>query len=216
MTIMAVGTYRVKGTVNEQNRSSVYEGMEMLVWSRVEDRYWKGTITEIKEDNGEGNQQDNYGYGYGDSSSDNGSTNYPFYVELENSDDLMLGQHVYLEEDRGQGKRKSGIWLPDYYFTMDEDGSTWVWAASTTNVLEKRMVSLGDYDEDLELFQVLSGLDTDDYITTPYDESLKEGLPVIYYDSSDEDLSSDMFGDGSIDWGDDEYYDLYGDEGSFY
>lgn len=30
------------------------------------------------------------------------STSYPFYVELDSSDGLMLGQHVYIERDTGQ------------------------------------------------------------------------------------------------------------------
>ena len=235
MTIMAVGKYRVKGTVNEQNRNSIAVGMDMLVWSRVEDRYWSGTITEIKEDSGKSNQDND---GYGDSSGDSGSTNYPFYVELEDSDDLMLGQHVYLEVDQGQGLRKSGIWLPDYYFTTEEDGSSWVWAASDKNLLEKRSVELGRYDDKMATYEILSGLNEDDYITTPFDE-LSAGSPVIYIDYSDEDLSAgamfdggstdleDLYDlddddgsfewfDGSLDWGDDGSYDMeFFEEGSF-
>ena len=214
MTIMAVGTYRVKGTVNEQNRNAIVEGMHMLAWSRVEDKYWTGIVTEIKEDSGESNQSDNY---YGDSSSDSGSTNYPFYVELEDSEDLMLGQHVYLEVDEGQGKRKNGIWLPDYYFTIEADDTAWVWAASSSNTLEKREVVLGEYDENMAAFEVKSGLGEDDYITTPFDE-LSEGMPVIYIDYTDEEMEAGgIYDSGSFDWEDYDVYDdgSWWDDGSF-
>ena len=68
--------------------------------------------------------------------------NYPYYVELDSSDGLMLGQHVYMEPDLGQEDQKEGIWLDDYYFEIEEDGSASVWAASASNVLEKRAVTL--------------------------------------------------------------------------
>ena len=112
----------------------------------------------------------------GDNSS--GSTDYPFYVELENSDDLMLGQHVYLEQDVGQENAKEGLWLDDYYI-VTEDGNTFVWAASDDNKVEKRTVKLGDADEELGQHQILSGLTVDDYICVPQ-ENLEEGLPVAY------------------------------------
>ena len=34
------------------------------------------------------------------------STSYPFYVELDSSENLMLGQHVYIERDIGQDEKK--------------------------------------------------------------------------------------------------------------
>ena len=36
-----------------------------------------------------------------------------FYVNLDSSEGLMLGQHVYIEPDEGQDEKKSGIWLND-------------------------------------------------------------------------------------------------------
>ena len=184
--VLEVGDYRVKGTVNEQNINQIAEGMEMIVHSRVDDTVsWHGTISEINRDKGETNSDSSYYFG-GSSDSSTSSTNYPFYVELDSSEGMMLGQHVYLEPNVGQEDKKDGIWLDDYYFVTEEDGTSYVWAASDQNTLEKRLVTLGEYDEDMATYQVLEGLDEEDYITVPSDE-LTEGLPVIYNDISSAD-----------------------------
>ena len=208
--VLEVGDYRIKGTVNEQNINQITEGMEMIVHSRVDETVsWHGTITEINRDKGETNS-DSYSYGFGVSTdSSTSSTNYPFYVELDSSDGMMLGQHVYLEPDVGQEEEKEGIWLDDYYFVTEEDGTSYVWAASAKNTLEKRTVTLGDYDEDMATYQVLDGLGEDDYITVPSEE-LTEGLPVIYNDVSSDGISDDLDGmDGLV------YMDGITDDGSY-
>lgn len=114
---------------------------------------------------------------------------------------MILGQHVYMEPDQGQEDKKEGIWLDDYYFVIEEDGTAYTWAASSANVLEKRKVTLGEYDEDLAAYEVVDGLTEEDYITVPGDE-LAEGLPVIYNDDS---YGNDM--DGSMPMGDDMFMD---------
>ena len=91
ITVMKVGTFRVKGTVNEQNIGDLYIDAPVLVHSRVNDNVWRGKITKIDTENALSN--DNAGYGVGNSESK--SSKYPFYVELENSDGLIMGQHVY-------------------------------------------------------------------------------------------------------------------------
>lgn len=182
ITLLKVGTYRIKGTCNEQNIGSIREGEPMLVYSRVDPTaIWEGSISKIKTDSASSNSDDDSGSG----SSDTNSSNYTFYVELESSDGLMLGQHVYLEQDVGQAGKKDGIWLGNYYFVKDDDGSTYVWAASDNNTLEKRKVELGDTDEDEQKTQVVSGLHADDYICAPAD-NLKEGLPVAYNGLADD------------------------------
>ena len=184
----------------------------MIIHSRVDESLtWHGIITEINRDKGETNSESSYYYS---SSSDNGtsSTNYPYYVELDSSEGLMLGQHVYMEPDLGQEDQKEGIWLDDYYFVIQEDGSAYTWAASSSNVLEKRAVTLGEYDEELAAYQVLEGLTEDDYITVPFDE-LTEGLPVIYNDYSVDDgmdYGGEIYDDGV------EYYDADAEDGEIY
>ncbi len=176
ITVLEVGSYRVKGTINE--------GMDMVVHSRVDDtQIWRGTITEINRDGGESSGDSSYMM-MGSSDSTTSSTNYPYYVELESSEGMILGQHVYLEPDMGQADKKEGIWLDEFYFVAEEDGSFYVWAASEANTLEKRSVTLGEYDEELGTYQVTEGLSEEDYIAVPTEE-FAEGLPVIYNDFSD-------------------------------
>lgn len=211
ITILAAGDFRIKGTINEQNLNSglIYEGMDMLVYSRVnDDQVWSGTITEIKTDNKE--EENNNYYYYGDSA---GSSNYSFYVELENSDGLILGQHVYMEENVGQNEEKDGLWLEEYYITQDED-QAWVWAADSRDTLEKRKVTLGDFDEEQLKYEIVEGLAADDYIAYP-SEGMTEGTPVIYNDFSsiggteelgEEWSDEDWSDDGEVyaeDWSDD-------------
>ena len=196
ITIMEVGRYRVKGTVNEQNRMQISPGDDVLVYSRTEEgRFWRGSITEIQLENGtSGNSSEYmmYGGGGGDMTS---STSYPFYVQLENSDDLILGQHVYIELDKNQEEQKDGIWLPDYYFETDEEGAVWVWAAKNKSVLERRRVELGEYDEGMATYEVISGLTADDYIVQP-SADLRSGLPVILIDTAEDMNYFDDYGYG--------------------
>lgn len=99
MTILATGAYQIKATVDELNVSSLYEGMAVRVHSRADSsKIWDGTVTKIDTENTaeSGNGGDFYYGGYygGD---DNRATKYYFYVSLSTSDDLLLGQHVYVE-----------------------------------------------------------------------------------------------------------------------
>lgn len=180
MTILALGDYRIKGTVNEQNINSIWEGMEMLIHSRLDEGVlWHGTITEINRDSGSSNSgNSDYTASYDNGTS---STNYPFYVDLESSEGLLLGQHVYLEQNVGQENAREGIWLDDYYFNDDGSGGFWVWAVSSANVLEKREVTLGKFDEETGMYEVLSGLDAEDYICQD-GSGTKAGVPVIFND----------------------------------
>ncbi len=206
ITIVTVGDYRVKGMVNEQNMQMISEGMEIIVHSRVDSSLtWRGTLTEIDLEASESNSGESSYVVMGSSSSDssmNTSSNYPFYVELENSDGLILGQHVYMEPDMGQEDQKEGIWLDDYYIAYEEDGSSYVWAASSSNVLEKRPVTLGEYDESLFKYQILEGLGEDDYIAMPSD-ILTEGLPVIYNEFSSNDFSEPFYDESMMGGGED-------------
>ncbi len=212
ITILKVGTYRVKAQANEQNISQIYNGEQVLVFSRVDSKqFWRGSISEIKTDQGNSEENSNDSYYYGDNSS--GSTNYPFYVELEDSEGLMLGQHVYLEENLGQENAKEGLWLDDYYIVTQEDGSSYVWAASDKNRLEKRTVTLGEADEELSRHQILSGLSEEDYICVPRD-GLEEGLPVNYNDASGEGETESMYNwsMGFDETEDYNYDELYGED----
>ena len=179
MTLLSTGSYRIKGTINEQNRTALNEGDAVVIHSRVdENQTWTGTVSSIDLEHPENGNSDNGYYMSSSSSSDTTSSNsYPFYVELDSDDDLMLGQHVYLEKDEGQLENREGLWLTSYYIVQEEGQDPYVWAAGKHDRIEKRKVTLGEYDEKLDQYQITDGLTEDDYIAYPED-SIVEGEKV--------------------------------------
>lgn len=196
ISIVQTGGYRVKGYVNENNASVLSEGISVIIRSRVSGQTWQGTISSIDWNNPAQSSNNNYDSG----SSDTGnSSKYPFYVELSSSDGLLMGQHVYIEPDLGQGAQDANaIHLPAY-FINDVDSSPWVWAQSSSGKLEKRSVTLGEHDAKLDTYVVTDGLTAADYIAFP-DETLKAGMTCVTYDEStfDPDNSSSGVTDGSM------------------
>lgn len=178
ITILSTGAYRVKGKVNEQNRDSIVPGEAVIIRSRVDSsKTWKGTMGSVDVNNGTSDDSSNDMYmGMASTSSDDQttSTSYPFYVELDSSENLMLGQHVYIERDIGQDEKKDGLWLSDYYILDTDTNEPYVWAASDKNRLEKRYVTLGEHDDDLGEYKIVEGLTKKDAIAFPT-ASLEEG-----------------------------------------
>ena len=112
---------------------------------------------------------------YSRSDSSARATKYPFYVTLETSDGLMLGQHVYIEP--GTGVNTEGLHLMPAYI-VDADGKEpYVWVANKKDRLEKRTVKLGAYDEEQDTWEITEGLKETDYIVWP-DGECKEGASV--------------------------------------
>ena len=218
ITIMAKGDYRIKATASELTVRSMSEGQSMIVRSRVDDSTWTGTVTKIDlEHPDNGNNNDYY------MSSGTSATKYPFYISLDSTDGLMLGQHVYVEADYGQGSVKEGLWLDEFYIMQEDDGA-YVWAENAKGYIEKRKVELGEYDENMMRYEILSGLTEDDYIAYP-EERVKEGMKVThnYEDIEIDDTADDgSYDDGSMDDGsyddgsmDDGFYDDGSSDGSF-
>lgn len=176
--ILSTGAYRVKGKINELNISEVVVGEPVLIRSRVDETVtWSGTMGSIDRDNAEKNEEDSY-FGMSSTDSMTSSSSYPFYVELESSEGLMLGQHVYIEPDSGQSTQKTGLWLSEIYIVDADQAEPYVWAASEKNRLEKRMLTLGSYDEELGEYEILDGLSAKDYISCPM-EDLEEGMRTV-------------------------------------
>ena len=96
IVITETGNMRVKGYVNEANMSDINIGETVTVKSRVDDSTWSGTIVKIDTDKPENNSQGYNYFGYYDYDDVGTSSKYPFYVELEDSGDLIIGQHVYI------------------------------------------------------------------------------------------------------------------------
>lgn len=125
MTVIAVGDYRVKGTVSETNIQMLSEDQPVILRSRIdENQTWNGTITKIDTQNEV--QDNNNGYiAYDSDSSTEKATKYPFYVTLESTEGLMMGQHLFIEMDLGQSEPKEGIWIPESYIVWEnETGET--------------------------------------------------------------------------------------------
>ena len=149
ITIMQTGDYKIKGIVNEQNVMMFSEGQKVIIRSRLdENKTWNGTITKVDTSNPESNDNNSGMMMYGNSDTMTTSSKYPFYINLEQKDGLMMGQHVYIEFDYGQIAKQDGIWIPSY-FIVEDAGNNYIWVAGKGDKLEKRKVTIGSKDENL-------------------------------------------------------------------
>lgn len=171
ITIQQAGSFRVQGTLGELQRGSFTVGTRVKILSRTNDDSWTGTITTIDYENPTQNNSNNYYISDSSSSSMNSSSRYPFYVELDSTDGLILGQHVYLALDSGE--ELAGLRLSSAFVAFNDDGSTYVWAEKNGK-LEKRTVTLGEYDAMTDTYAVTDGLSKADYVAYP-DENCVEG-----------------------------------------
>ena len=176
ITILASKEMRVKGQINEQNVWAINVDEPVTVRSRVnKDQTWKGTITKIDTESKQENT-DNYSYGSG---SEDNSTKYPFYVSLENSDGLMMGQHLYIELGQTAAPEidfSNGTYIYDYYIAYDEDGNPFVWADKNGRLV-KKPIELGEYFEEQMVYSV-KGIDNDTKIAYPM-EDFSEGMSTV-------------------------------------
>ncbi len=177
ISIVAGTDYCVKGTVDEQTVRMLYEGMPVLVRSRVDDATYPGTIYKINTDSTESSQQMYYGMDGGDSAS-----KYAFYVELASVDGLMIGQHVFI--DLNANESGSDVPMLPASFVMQENGRYYVWAANGKNRIEKREVRLGAYDEATESYPIEGGLSLKDRIAFP-DDTIEAGMIAAQADYLD-------------------------------
>lgn len=181
MTIQQAGSYRIQSTLGELQRGGIMEGARMRILSRTDARTWMGTVTKIDYDNpSQGNDSDRY---YGMSSdSMTASSKYPFYVALDDAEGLILGQHVYLCIDAGEGDA-AAVRLSSSFIGYTEDGTSFVWAESG-NRLTKRAVTLGEYDPMTDSYTILEGLSLEDYIAFPDEALCHEGAATTRQEPS--------------------------------
>lgn len=205
LTIMQTGDLRVKGTVNEQNIGILTEGSPVIVHSRVDEKAtWTGSITKIDKDK-TASDQTNAMYGFGESS--NSSTNYNFYVRLDSSEGLMMGQHVYLEQKEegldseeaasSASEKEEGILLYSFLVDQSDPEHPFVWKANKKNRLKKQEVTLAGADETAETVLVTDGLAMEDEICMP-DESLKEGMKTKPMSEMTQDMAGDAMQGGDM------------------
>lgn len=187
ITIQQAGAYRVKGTIGELQKGAISEGDRIKLTSRLDSsKTWLGTVTLVDYENPVKNENNNY-----ISSSDSGesASKYPFYVELDSIDGLIMGQHLYMER-YVEGEDASGVIVSSAYICYEDDGSAYVWAENSRSKLEKRAITLGDYNENTDNYQVTDGLSETDYIAFPDEQYCHVGAPtshtpVIYEDEQE-------------------------------
>lgn len=177
ITLIEAGAYRVKGKVNELNRNDFFVGQSVVVRSRSDaNATWTGVIAEIDSSPEENNNSGGMIY-YGYSDEMTTSSSYPFYVDLDEMDGLLLGQHVYIEPEGGQSEEQTGLTLDASYVFGSEEEGFFVWAANDADEIEKRRVTVGALDEFTYQYEILDGLTAEDRIAFP-DDTVQEGAPV--------------------------------------
>ena len=177
ITIQQAGSFRIKATLGELQRGGIMEGSRMKILSRTDDTVcWYGTVTRVDyESPSQGDDTTNMYYG-GTVDAMSSSSKYPFYVELDSTEGLLLGQHVYLEVDTGE-EAESALSIGNAFVCYEEDGSAYVWAEKNGR-LEKRGVIIGEYNYMLDTVEILEGLTGKDYIAFPNEELCVEGAPT--------------------------------------
>ncbi len=182
--------YIVKGTVSEMSVRMLQKDMPVIIRSRIDDSTWSGVISNI--DNKPKSENEDMDMYY-DMMGGESASKYSFTVEPENLDGLLLGQHILIEPDMGQGEMESkeGIWLySDFIF--EEDGKSYVWAENSKERMEKREVKIGKTDDLMGDCEIISGLDDDDYIAYPMGD-IREGMSATTnYDEADVTGEEDM------------------------
>ena len=173
ITIQEVGSYRVKGILGELQRGGIQEGDRVCLVSRMDgSKVWSGTVALVDYENpSQGSNMDRY---YGMSADEmTTASKYPFYVDLDSTEGLMLGQHLYIRLETEEGQ-SAGIPISSAFVCYEEDGSAFVWAEHKGK-LEKRPVTLGEYNAMTDAQEILSGISLEDYLAFP-DETCQEGI----------------------------------------
>ena len=198
ITIQQAGSFRIQGTIGELQRGGLMAGTRMKIVSRTdESQIWYGTVTLVDYENpSQGNNDMAMYYTGMETDSMTSSSKYPFYVELENPEGLLLGQHVYLCVDTGETE-PTGVQIASSFLCYTESGDAYVWAEKSGK-LEKRTVTLGDYHDMTDTYTVLDGLTEADYIAFPDAELCHEGAPTTHEEPQNDGQDSNEPADAGI------------------
>lgn len=179
ITIQKSGAYRVKGILGELQRGGITEGSKIKILSRTDAaRTWTGTVSLVDyenpvKDNGQGYGVVVMGSAGGDEMA--AASRYPFYVKLDSTEGLLMGEHVYMELDSGDAQGFA-VSVDGSFLVMDDNGNAYVWAENNHSKLEKRKVTLGEYNEMMNTYEITDGLTAEDYIAFPDSNVCKEGV----------------------------------------
>ena len=195
ITIQQTGSYRIKGIIGELQRGAIMEGTRMDILSRVDGSRWAGTVTLVDYENP--SQEDPNAMYYGMSSDAmTASSKYPFYVELDDTTGLILGQHVYLQLPN-QNEVEAGLAIGSAFITYDENGESYVWA-DKNGKLEKRIVTLGEYNMMNDTYEILSGLTEEDFIAFPDPELCVDGAPTTQVEPQQDNAAEGVVQEGVV------------------
>jgi len=183
IVIQQTGAYRVKGILNEMNMGmGIMEGTAVEIVSRLNPgQTWTGVVDMVDYENVEQNAYDEMYYGNVNGMTS--SSSYPFYITLDSTEGLLLGQHVYIQL-AVQVTDPTVPYIPESYLMDlnydDLSGSVTatVWMVNAEGTLAKQTVTLGEYDMLTGSYQVLSGLDFVDYVADPSNPACQEGAPI--------------------------------------
>ena len=178
ITIQQSGSYRIKGMLGELQRGGIVEGSRIRILSRTDETVsWTGTVALVDYENP--SQGDSNSIYYGPSADEmTAASRYPFYVNLDSTEGLILGQHVYMELEVEAGSF-TGPAINMAFLCYEEDGTAYVWAENRDR-LEKRRVTLGETDPMTGAVQILDGLTEEDYIAFPDPELCTPGAPTTH------------------------------------
>ena len=126
ITIQQDGAFQVKGTLNELSlNAGIMEGVGVTILSRTDPTaFWTGTVTLVDYNTTEDENSDNMFGGYVDPMAS--STSYPFYITLDSTDGLLLGQHVYIQISAA-GIGDELLRIPEgYILDIATDEETWM------------------------------------------------------------------------------------------
>ena len=166
--------YRIKGTIDDSTINMVSVGTNFVIHSRMTEDTWTGFVSDVNYKNSKNSNEDD----------ESAAGKNQFYVELEDLDGLMLGQHVYMTPDEEQT-----IELPKEYISDPNDPYVWV---SENNLLAKRPVTI---HEEGEVYIVDEGLTPDDLIAVPSSANAVGMSVMEVFDNdttTDNDVSTDL------------------------
>lgn len=204
ITIQQTGAYQIKGNLNELSlNGGIMEGVSVTAYSRIDpEMTWTGVVSLVDYNSAGSNEYDSM-YGSGGMSN---STVYPFYVTLDSTEGLLLGQHVYLQINAAvidDGLLR----VPESYIldaAYDEETGLItgaVWAVGEEGTLTLTPVVLGEFDLVTGAYVVTEGLSHDSYVADPAHPGCAEGAGVSLRDEDvytgaeeTEPLSSDPTG----------------------
>lgn len=189
ITIQQSGAYRVKGTLGELQRGGIVEGTRIRITSRTDETaVWAGTVSLVDYENpSQGDPNSAY---YGTSADEmTAASRYPFYVDLDSTEGLILGQHVYLELEVEETDA-AGLAIDMAFVCYEEDGTAYVWAEKQGK-LEKRSVSVGEEDPMTGTVSILEGLTPQDYIAFPDPNLCTVGAPTTHNHVAEEEAAAE-------------------------